>query len=129
MHGLIEKVVHPVGEASREGEEIIREIHELVVVSEDRAKGIGKALVQRALNYFREKTLKKVGLWAVRGNKRAKVFYAHLGFRERGIGGQVNQDGEASVISFPFGGGLSILFEKVCKVAAFQGAEEREARR
>ncbi len=62
--------------------ETVGEIHEVVVAPEERGKGVGSALVQRALDHFREKGLKKVGLWVGRRNKRAKAFYTHLGFKE-----------------------------------------------
>lgn len=67
-----------------EGGELGGEIHEIVVSPEARDKGVGKALVQRALDYFREKGFKRAGLWVGEKNERAKAFYAHLGFREQG---------------------------------------------
>jgi ribosomal protein S18 acetylase RimI-like enzyme len=64
------------------------EIHEVVVIPEDRTRGVGKALVQRALDCFCGKGLKRAGLWVGEKNERAKAFYAHLGFREKGSQGK-----------------------------------------
>ncbi len=71
-----------------EGGKLGGEIHEIVVVPKDRTQGVGKALVQMALDYFREKGLKGVGLWVGKRNERAKAFYTHLGFREKGSQGK-----------------------------------------
>lgn len=71
-----------------EGGEVVGEIHEVVVAPESRTRGLGKTLVQRALDYFREKGLKKAGLWVGEENERAKDFYAHLGFQEKGSQGK-----------------------------------------
>ena len=71
-----------------EGGERVGEIHEVVVAPENRTRGVGKALVQRALEHFREKGLKKAGLWVGKENKRARDFYTHLGFQEKGSQGK-----------------------------------------
>jgi ribosomal protein S18 acetylase RimI-like enzyme len=62
-------------------------IHEIVVHPSYRGMGIGQALMERILNYFREKGLSKVELWVGDENHSAIEFYRKFGFRE---GGQYN---------------------------------------
>ena len=57
-------------------------IHELFVKPEFQKKGIGKKLVLHALDYFKNKNIKKAELWVGLKNERAKKFYSCLGFRE-----------------------------------------------
>ncbi len=67
-----------------ENGEPIGEIHEIVVSPEAREKGVGSALMERALGFFRERGLPKAGLWVGEHNTKAHDFYRHLGFEDRG---------------------------------------------
>lgn len=70
-----------------EGDEVA-EIHEIVVHPEWQGKGIGTALMQKALNYARERGKKVVELWVGVGNSKAIRFYKKFGFEERGVVGR-----------------------------------------
>lgn len=59
-------------------------IHEIVVLPEYRGQGIGRSLMERVLDYFREKGLHTAELWVGDENYRAIDFYRKLGFEERG---------------------------------------------
>ncbi len=59
-------------------------IHEIVVLPEYRRMGIGHALMERVLDYFRQRGLHVAELWVGDENYRAIEFYRKLGFRERG---------------------------------------------
>ncbi|RLD96481.1 MAG: N-acetyltransferase [Aquificota bacterium] len=64
--------------------EPVGEIHEIVVAPGAREKGVGKALIEKALEHFQQEGLGKVGLWVGERNLKAQEFYRRLGFRERG---------------------------------------------
>ncbi|MBC7114534.1 MAG: hypothetical protein PWR13_346 [Archaeoglobi archaeon] len=66
----------------------VGEIHELFVHPEHRKKGIGRGLVERGIQYFREKGLELCELWVGERNEDAKRFYSSLGFREQGSWGK-----------------------------------------
>ncbi len=68
--------------SKREGK-VVGAIHELVVLPEYRNKGIGKALVQKALEYFKSRGLDRAELWVGDENKQALEFYKSLGFEEK----------------------------------------------
>ncbi len=70
-----------------EGEEVA-EIHEIFVHPKWQGKGIGTALMERALNYARERNRDVVELWVGVGNLRAIEFYKRFGFEERGVVGR-----------------------------------------
>ena len=59
-------------------------VHEIVVLPEFRGRGIGKALMGKVIDYFREKGLDRVELWVGDENSRAMEFYRKLGFKEEG---------------------------------------------
>ncbi len=59
-------------------------VHEIVVLPEYRGMGIGTALMDRVLSYFREKGLHTAELWVGDENYTALEFYRRLGFREKG---------------------------------------------
>ncbi len=59
-------------------------IHEIVVLPEFRGLGIGKALMTKVMEYFREKKLDTAELWVGDENFRALEFYRKLGFKEEG---------------------------------------------
>lgn len=61
----------------------IGEIHELAVDPEYQGKGIGKMLMNEAMNSMR-KYHNIFGLWVGEKNRRAIEFYKKLGFSERG---------------------------------------------
>ncbi len=58
-------------------------VHEIVVDPDRRGLGIGKALMERILDYFRESGLDTVELWVGDENERALRFYKSLGFKEK----------------------------------------------
>ncbi len=68
--------------SKREGK-VVGAIHELVVFPEYRNRGIGRALVQKALEYFKSRGLDMAELWVGDENKQAIDFYKNLGFEER----------------------------------------------
>ncbi len=59
-------------------------IHEIVVLPEYQGMGIGHALMEKVLNYFKEKGLDRAELWVGDENYKAIEFYHRLGFREKG---------------------------------------------
>jgi ribosomal protein S18 acetylase RimI-like enzyme len=59
-------------------------IHELVVLKDFRRKGIGRALISKAVEHFERKGLDTVELWVGEGNHTARKFYEKLGFEEAG---------------------------------------------
>ncbi|RMH81434.1 MAG: GNAT family N-acetyltransferase [Acidobacteria bacterium] len=68
--------------SKREGK-VVGALHELVVLPEYRGKGIGKKLVEKALEYFKDRGLDTVELWVGDQNKQAIEFYKSLGFQEK----------------------------------------------
>ena len=68
--------------SKREGK-VVGAIHELVVLPEYRNRGIGRALVQKALEYFKSRGRDMAELWVGDENKQAIDFYKNLGFEER----------------------------------------------
>jgi len=61
----------------------VGEIHEVVVKRNNAGKGIGKALIKRALSHFKNKGLARVGLWVGEKNQRAIRLYQFFGFEEK----------------------------------------------
>ncbi len=61
--------------------EQIPEIHELVVDPAYQGRGIGKLLMETALNHLKEKGFTKVALWVGEKNEDARRFYERLGFK------------------------------------------------
>ncbi len=59
-------------------------VHEIVVLPEYRGMGVGSALMERVLSYFRERGLHTAELWVGDENYSALDFYRQLGFREKG---------------------------------------------
>ena len=59
-------------------------IHEIVVLPEYQGQGIGKALMERVLNYFKEKGLDTAELWVGDENRKAFEFYKRFGFQQNG---------------------------------------------
>ncbi len=64
------------------------EIHEIFVHPEWQGKGIGSALLSKALDYAKRRGRRMAGLWVGVGNVRAKKFYERFGFKEAGIWGR-----------------------------------------
>ena len=58
-------------------------VHEVVVLPEYRGAGVGRALMERVLDYFKSKGLDTAELWVGDENHRAIEFYRKLGFEER----------------------------------------------
>ncbi len=61
--------------------EKIPEIHELVVDPAYQGLGIGKRLMQEALNFLTKRGYQKVALWVGEKNEDARRFYERLGFK------------------------------------------------
>lgn len=59
-------------------------IHEIVVLPEYQGQGIGKALMEKVLSYFKEKGLDTAELWVGDENRKAYEFYKRFGFHENG---------------------------------------------
>ncbi len=68
--------------SKREGK-VVGAIHELAVLPEMRSRGIGKLLVEKALEYFKSRGLDTAELWVGDQNKPALDFYKKLGFEEK----------------------------------------------
>jgi len=66
----------------------VAEIHEIVVHPNWQGRGIGTALMKKALDYARSRGKKIVELWVGVRNERAIRFYKNLGFREMGVVGR-----------------------------------------
>ena len=66
---------------SKRAQKIVGAIHEIAVLPEYQGLGIGKALMERILEYFRNKGLDSVELWVGDENRRAMEFYEKLGFK------------------------------------------------
>ena len=68
--------------SKREGK-VVGAIHELVVSPSYRNKGIGKALMEKVLEYFKSRGLKVAELWVGEENHQAINFYTSLGFKPK----------------------------------------------
>ncbi len=65
-------------------EERALEIHEIVVAPDFRGRGIGRALMERALELGRRRGRREAALWVGEGNRTARDWYRKLGFEEVG---------------------------------------------
>ena len=63
---------------------VVGAIHEIFVDPEYFGKGVGDALMQKALEYFSNRNLKLIELWVGDKNQRAMRFYEKFGFRKDG---------------------------------------------
>ncbi len=70
-----------------EGDDVA-EIHEIFVHPEWQKKGIGTALMKKALDYAKERNRDVVELWVGVGNLKAIKFYKRFGFEEMGVVGR-----------------------------------------
>lgn len=59
----------------------VGEIHELAVAPAYWGKGIGRRLLEAALEHIRNQGVHKAGLWVGARNERARAFYRRAGFR------------------------------------------------
>lgn len=66
----------------------VGEIHELFVLPSLRGKGIGSMLLERAIEYSRNRGRDLCELWVGRTNYRARKFYISKGFTEAGEWGK-----------------------------------------
>jgi len=62
--------------------EVLGEIHELFVHPKYRGQGIGRLLVDRAIEYLKSRGRRTIGLWVGIKNFHAKKFYKKMGFIE-----------------------------------------------
>src|SRR5512134_3856639 len=56
-------------------------IHDVVVAEGGRRAGVAAALVQRAMNWFRERNIPRVLLWTATQNTASQQLFSRLGFR------------------------------------------------
>lgn len=56
-------------------------VHDLVVTSEHRRGGVGQAMLDAALQWFRDRGLPRVVLWTAEPNAGAQRLFARAGFR------------------------------------------------
>jgi ribosomal-protein-alanine N-acetyltransferase len=63
-----------------------------------RRRGIGAALLARALDFARERGVKMVFLEVRRGNNAAQSLYRRFGFREMGARPRYYEDGEDAIV-------------------------------
>ena len=68
--------------SKREGK-VVGAIHELVVLPEYRGMGIGKILLDKVIEYFKDRGLDTAELWVGDENFRALEFYKKYGFEEK----------------------------------------------
>jgi ribosomal protein S18 acetylase RimI-like enzyme len=61
------------------------EVESIYVEEAYRDKGIGAALMGRALDWLREQNAQSTVIYVVAGNEQAIGFYAHFGFRRRAV--------------------------------------------
>ena len=62
---------------------VVGEIHELFVHPDYRGRGIGKMLMEKAVDYARARKRNIMGLWVGVKNFSAKEFYKRMGFVEK----------------------------------------------
>lgn len=62
----------------------VGEIHEICIDPDFRKRGLGKFLVNLAVDFFSQKNLKRAGLWVGEKNEVAIKFYKSLGFEFSG---------------------------------------------
>ena len=67
----------------REGKEYLAEIHELVVDPQFQGRGVGKKLIEEAIQIALSRGRKKIELWVGEKNRKAQEFYLHNGFQEK----------------------------------------------
>lgn len=58
-------------------------IYHLAVAGEFRGRGLGRAMVERALERFREAGLTRCHIVVYSHNEQGRAFWRHMGFRER----------------------------------------------
>ena len=68
--------------------EEVGEIHEIFVHPKWQGRGIGSALLLKALDYAKGRNKRLAELWVGVGNLKAKRFYEKFGFEERGSWGR-----------------------------------------
>ena len=56
-------------------------IHDVAVVERGRRSGVATALIEAALDWFRERQMPRVVLWAAEPNRDAQRLFGRLGFR------------------------------------------------
>lgn len=60
------------------------ELYAVYIKSESWGKGLGSALLKRALEYLKKLGFKQATLWVLESNKPAREFYEKLGWKEDG---------------------------------------------
>jgi len=60
-------------------------IEELMVTEDHRKKGVGKKLVEVAIDKCKQLACSEIGVGTESSNKKAKTFYSNIGFKEIGV--------------------------------------------
>ncbi len=91
----------PIGFVAVEANPPFGEVHEIVLLPAARGKGLGSALLKKALEYLRKEGCSEVGLWVGEKNERALRFYEKFGFRKTGkVGVWIRMEGRFQQNSF-----------------------------
>ncbi|HEK25621.1 MAG: GNAT family N-acetyltransferase [Hydrogenobaculum sp.] len=69
---------------SKKYNKVVGAIHEIFVDPEYFDKGIGSMLMEKAIEYFKQRNLDLVELWVGDKNEKAMKFYEKFGFRKDG---------------------------------------------
>ncbi len=69
---------------SKRAQKNVGAIHEIVVHPDYRRKGVGRMLMEKVLEYFKDKGLETAELWVGDENLPAMEFYKGFGFKEDG---------------------------------------------
>lgn len=69
---------------SKKYNKVVGAIHEIFVDPAYFSKGVGKSLMEKAFEYFKQRHLNFIELWVGDKNKNAIKFYKKLGFKEDG---------------------------------------------
>jgi GNAT superfamily N-acetyltransferase len=69
------------------------EVYAIYVAPWAQAQGVGRALMDAALDWLREHAREPIALWVIVGNETGTGFYEHLGFRRDGARQPIDFDG------------------------------------
>ena len=69
---------------SKKYNKVVGAIHEIFVDPDYFGKGIGSILMEKAIEYFKQRNLELIELWVGDKNEKAMKFYEKFGFRKDG---------------------------------------------
>ncbi|ACG57370.1 GCN5-related N-acetyltransferase [Hydrogenobaculum sp. Y04AAS1] len=69
---------------SKKYNKVVGAIHEIFVDSDYFNKGVGSMLMEKAIEYFKQRNLDLIELWVGDKNEKAMKFYEKFGFRKDG---------------------------------------------